>query len=95
MFEEQSRQMVRDLIRKFTEKGYFSSKKEALEYLQDSNWLKEKGYGHVSHVLSSPTAIAECESFFDELDTRLMRRLTSGIHEFKSTAFRSQQALFE
>lgn len=95
MFEEQTQRMVRELIRKFTEKGYFSSKKEALECLRDSDWLKEKGYGHVSHVLCTPTAINECESFFDELDTRLMKRLTSGIHEFKSTAFRAQQELFE
>ncbi len=95
MFEEQSRDMVRSLIRTFTEKGYFSSKKEALEKLKDSNWIKEKGYGHVGSILNSGMAINECNKFFDELDSRLMKRLTSGIHEFKSKEFLSQKELFE
>ncbi len=95
MFEEQSRDMVRSLLRTLTEKGHFSSKKEALEKLKDPIWIKEKGYGHIGSILNSSMAVQECNKFFDELDSRLLKRLTSGIHEFKSKEFLSQKELFE
>ncbi|MDX2107197.1 MAG: carbonic anhydrase [Candidatus Melainabacteria bacterium] len=95
MFEEQSRDMVRSLLRTLTEKGHFSSKNEALKKLKDPEWIKERGYEHVVKILNSNMAIQECHSFFDELDTRLMKRLTKGIHEFRSKEFLSQKELFE
>jgi carbonic anhydrase len=95
MFEEQSRSMVRGLLRTLMEKGHFSTEKEALEKLRNPNWLNENGYGHVSHVLDSDMAFKECSKFFKELDGRVMKRLTSGIHEFRSKEFLSQQELFE
>ena len=83
MFEEKNRSMVLGVIRTITEKGRFASKKEAVKKLKDTAWLKNEGYGHVSHILSGDIGMQECEKFFDELDKRLMKRLTSGIHQFK------------
>lgn len=95
MFEQQSKDMVRNLLRTFTEKGWLTSKQDALDKLKDPDWAKKLGYGHVGRILVSDMAAEECIKFFDELESRSMKRLTQGIHEFRSKAFLSQRELFE
>lgn len=95
MFEEQTRNMIRSVIRTLTERGQLSNKQEALQKLQDHDWVEEHGYGHISHILNSDSAVAECRHFFDELEEASMRKLIEGIHEFRSSHFLSQKELFE
>lgn len=95
MFEERSKNMIRQLIRTLTESGAFTSKTDALKKMRNEDWLAERGYGHVAHILQSDLARDQCEDFFEALDAQSMRRLTSGIHEFRSKAFLSQKELFE
>ena len=95
MFEQQSKDMVRNLLRTFTEKGQVSGKQDALAKLKNPDWAKSLGYGHVGRILVSDMAAEECCKFFDELEARSMKKLTQGIHEFRSKAFLSQKELFE
>jgi carbonic anhydrase len=95
MFEQQSKDMVRNLLRTFTERGLISGKQDALAKLKNPDWVKNLGYGHVGRILISDMAAEECCKFFDELEARSMKRLTQGIHEFRSKAFLSQKELFE
>ncbi len=95
MFEEETKRMLRGVFRTLTENGHFSSKREALERLKDSQWIEERGYGHIGRHLQGAIGAEECGKFFDELDAKSMKRLTQGIHEFQSKAFHSQKELFE
>jgi len=65
-FEEKNFEMSRTVIEKLIDRGDLRNEDDALQQIQNHEWVVQAGYGHIAHVLSSDIGVRACRSVFAE-----------------------------
>lgn len=65
-FDKQNIEMIRKVIQTLIERGDIISEEDAVQKFQDCNWLNQRGYSHVAHIMGSPLGKEVCQSVFSE-----------------------------